>query len=347
MENPLVSVIIPVYRVESFLPKCLDSVINQTYKNIEVICIDDGSDDRSGVICDEYAKKDSRIKVIHKNNEGVGAARYEGVKIMDGTYATFVDPDDYISPNAIGLLVDKAIEYDVELVVAQHYNKKGESITPFHSSASSGFYDRIAIEKMLKTNFFVDHIPGKDAICLTLWGKLFKKEGLKEGLKEGIGYKLSQDSICLFAMMKIIQTLYVLDDYIYYYVFHPSQASKAPKNIWWKYQVLSWKKVSSLDEKGYLVNQIPTKLLQDFKSAVIAMTQGNDYKQYRKLAVEARKDDFHKQQLWNNHHALAYGMTSKTLLHLMRWRCYFIIWMILHFHLIDKIVHFNSIIKNI
>ena len=94
-KEPLISVIIPVYRVERFLSRCIDSVIGQTYKNLEIILVDDGSPDRCGDICDEYACKDQRIKVIHKENGGVSSARNAGLDIAKGAYVTFIDSDDY------------------------------------------------------------------------------------------------------------------------------------------------------------------------------------------------------------------------------------------------------------
>ncbi len=338
MDKPLVSIIIPIYRVEAFLPRCLDSVLNQTYGNMEVICIDDGSPDRCGIICDEYAAKDSRLKVIHKKNEGVALARYDGVRYMKGEYAVFIDPDDYISQNAIRILVEKAVESGVELVAAQHYDKKGEMIKPFLNSALAGYYDRKAIEKMLKTNFFFDKTFGNDAICLTLWAKLFKKTCLERSLKEGIGYNISEDTICLFAIMKSIQSLYVVDDYVYYYVSHPSQVTKCSKNIWWRYHVEAWKKINSLDVDGYLNSQLPTKMLHDFRVVVFSLVHENSLRQFREFADDVRNDTFIKQQLWDNHDVVAFGMKSKALLYLMRWRCFLTIWFIGHYHLFGYLI---------
>lgn len=99
-EDIKISVIIPVYNVEKYLRQCVDSIINQTYKNIEIILIDDGSTDSCPVICDEYAVKDDRIKVIHKKNAGVSAARNDGLKEITGDYVTYVDSDDWLDLEA-------------------------------------------------------------------------------------------------------------------------------------------------------------------------------------------------------------------------------------------------------
>ncbi len=96
MNNSMISVIVPVYNVEKYLSKCLDSIINQTYQNLEIICVDDGSTDSSPMILEEYAKKDSRIKIITRQNGGLSAARNTGVKNATGEFVSFVDSDDWI-----------------------------------------------------------------------------------------------------------------------------------------------------------------------------------------------------------------------------------------------------------
>lgn len=114
--NQLISIIVPVYNVEKYISKCIDSVIAQTYKDYELILVDDGSTDNSGKICDEYALKDSRIKVIHKKNEGVTATRDRGVKEAKGEFLFFIDGDDYITENALELFTNKQKENDADLV---------------------------------------------------------------------------------------------------------------------------------------------------------------------------------------------------------------------------------------
>ena len=99
--TPLITVIVPIYNVENYLKKCLNSIINQQYKKLEILLIDDGSTDLSGKIADEYAVKDNRIKVVHKENGGLSDARNYGLKIMTGEYVTFIDSDDYVTEDYI------------------------------------------------------------------------------------------------------------------------------------------------------------------------------------------------------------------------------------------------------
>ena len=113
----IITIIIPIYKVEEYLRKCLDSVINQTYTNLEIILVDDGSPDNCGNICDEYAKKDERIKVIHKENGGLSDARNVGIKNANGKYITFVDSDDYITKDYVGYLYNLIKENNVDLSI--------------------------------------------------------------------------------------------------------------------------------------------------------------------------------------------------------------------------------------
>ena len=112
-----VSVIVPVYNVEKYLNRCVDSIINQTYKNLEIILVDDGSTDNSAEICDEYKEKDSRIKVLHKTNGGLADARNAGLDIYTGAYVCFIDSDDYFVPNAIEEYAKKAVDENSDVVV--------------------------------------------------------------------------------------------------------------------------------------------------------------------------------------------------------------------------------------
>ena len=116
IEDKMVSVIIPVFNVSDYLEKCVLSVIKQTYKNIEIILVDDGSTDQSGIICDKYREKDNRIKVLHKQNGGLSDARNAGIRIAKGEYISFVDSDDVISPIFIEIFLKVALKGECDIV---------------------------------------------------------------------------------------------------------------------------------------------------------------------------------------------------------------------------------------
>ncbi len=154
--SPKVSIIIPVYNTEEYLKKCLDSVINQTLNDIEIILIDDGSTDNSGKICNEYAEKDKRIKVIHQENQGQGRVRNEGLKIAKGEYIGFVDSDDWIALDFYEKLYDAAIDKKSEVTIAKtinFYDKNNKYIElPEHNETDIHFKD-VVWDSLYKKSF--------------------------------------------------------------------------------------------------------------------------------------------------------------------------------------------------
>lgn len=137
MHNSLVSVIVPVYNVEQYLEKCIESICNQIYRNLEIILVDDGATDRSGVICDEWIRKDPRIRVIHKENGGLSDARNAGIEIASGAWYMFVDSDDTITPDTIERLYEAAIAHSCEIAVCNMVRIYDDGATaPFYAPVS-------------------------------------------------------------------------------------------------------------------------------------------------------------------------------------------------------------------
>lgn len=177
--NPLVTVIVPVYKVEPYLRRCLDSIVNQTYKNLEIILIDDGSPDNCGVICDEYAENDKRIKVIHKENGGVSRARNEGINVAKGEYIAFVDSDDYIEPDLVEkscIAVEKSGSDFLKFGIFEEYYKSNgellsrEEVTPdnFIVNTKNEIYDRIVeLEQVPLFGYMCNSIYRKSRIKST------------------------------------------------------------------------------------------------------------------------------------------------------------------------------------
>ena len=141
MNDPLISVLVPVYKTEAYLTRCVSSICNQTYKNLEIILVDDGSPDRSGEVCDALAREDRRIRVIHKENGGLASARNAGIDAMTGEYAAFVDSDDYILPEMIRTLYDLCIRHQAQIACCgiervtdrghvNYFNEKTEDFLP-------------------------------------------------------------------------------------------------------------------------------------------------------------------------------------------------------------------------
>lgn len=168
--SPLVSIIIPVYNTELYLKKCLDSIVGQTYKELEIICIDDGSTDESGMIIDEYAQNDLRIKVIHKENGGESSARNVGLKIMTGQYVGFVDCDDWLELDMYEQLVSSIVEKDVDMVASAWFKSFDENEIRIINQlpVSSEVLTR---EELLNYIYKRDYYRG----FAYMWNKLYKR----------------------------------------------------------------------------------------------------------------------------------------------------------------------------
>ena len=174
MGKELISVIVPVYNAEKYLQKCLDSILEQTYQNLEIIIINDGSTDNSGQICQEYEKQDDRIIYIEKQNSGVSDTRNAGMDRMTGTYVTFVDSDDWLEPNYVKFLYEKVIEYQADIVVG-NYTSFNESNSVFYFHISTDYYEKVYDNKSVIPCLYDAKELLKSALIVP-WGKIYKKE---------------------------------------------------------------------------------------------------------------------------------------------------------------------------
>lgn len=181
--DALVSVIVPVYKVEKYIRKCLDSLAAQTYKNLEVIMIDDGSPDNCGAICDEYAQKYPFIKVIHQENRGYGGARNVGVAASKGKYITFVDSDDFVEPNYVEYLVNLLTDHDADIAIGgSRYAYEGVPVEPVKNNEST--VTEMDVEETLRR---MNYTKGFGA---TVWAKIYKREIIvKYPIPEGVYYE--------------------------------------------------------------------------------------------------------------------------------------------------------------
>ena len=155
-----VSIVVPCYKVEEYIRELIESLINQTLSDIEVILVDDGSPDQSGAICDEYASKDSRLRVIHKQNGGVGAARNDGLKAATSDYVIFVDSDDYLPENAIEILYQKARTTDADIVIGDinQVSSDGSKIGRFYAEPFT-VTEPAQIRELVRTVFYKNYCP--------------------------------------------------------------------------------------------------------------------------------------------------------------------------------------------
>lgn len=183
----MISIIVPVYKVEKYLPKCVESLMNQTFKDIEIILVDDGSPDRCPQICDEYAAKDGRIVVIHQPNNGVSAARNAGLDVAKGEMIGFVDPDDWVSPDMYEDMLNAMNRFDAELVVCgyDYYFENGEVDEKRKYMVKNN--ELISQKELLKR--FADMPP---TVRHGVWNKLFRSE-IVRSMRFMVGLHSSED----------------------------------------------------------------------------------------------------------------------------------------------------------
>ena len=257
--SPTISIIIPVYNVEPYLRVCLDSVLAQTYTDWEAILVNDGSKDKSGVICDEYAKKDSRFVVVHKQNEGVAKARITAFDHSKGDLITFIDADDYVDHRYLDILYDCIKKYDVDASCCQYYKVSNEYSSP-NIRAELGFFDKVGIRQILQTDFWYNVKTHNSGMPLYLCCKMIKREYAAEVLNAGDGYWYGEDQIGTLLLMYNISSIFISKEPLYYYVFHEGQAIKVMGKDRWDANVRVWNRMIALDKNDYLEGQISNRI---------------------------------------------------------------------------------------
>lgn len=210
--EPTVSIIVPVYNAEDYIGRCIESIINQEYEDFELLLVDDGSTDSSGGICDQYREKDSRIRVIHKENTGVSDTRNTAIKQARGTYLQFLDSDDWMTPDATKLFVRAADTWKCDLVIADFYRVSGERLS------QKGDIDE---DRVLTREEYAAHMMENPADFYygVLWNKLYRRDIIEK-------YQLHMDetiSWCedfMFNLEYILhaESFYALQTPVYYYV---------------------------------------------------------------------------------------------------------------------------------
>ena len=217
MDEKLVSVIIPAYNIEDYIGRCLDSIISQTYKNLEIIVVDDGSRDYTGEILDNYAKKDRRIKVIHKENGGVSSARNKGIEAAEGDYIGFIDGDDLIEPEMYKTLVDLLEEENADIAHCGYQMVFPDRIDYYHNTGK---------KKIQTTEEGLKDLLSGEMIEPGLVNKLYKKELIKNcRLNETV--KINEDLLMNYQLFKLSQKSVYYDITPYSYMIRSSSATGA------------------------------------------------------------------------------------------------------------------------
>ncbi len=216
MKKPIISVIVPVYNVEYYLPKCLDSILSQTFSNIEIICVNDGSTDGSRKILEQYSKKDSRIKIVDKKNGGLSSARNAGMKVAVGEFYSFVDSDDWIDNTMLEKLYENITTLNTEIsICAVHQfdetNQKIDDSNPYYTLE---FFDKSfdnAVFSYKETKPFIMDV------CVMAWNKLYRRSLIEKCNAEFPDGLIFEDGPFFFSIFFKTQRVSIVREFLYYY----------------------------------------------------------------------------------------------------------------------------------
>lgn len=242
MDKKLISVIIPVYNVEKYLRRCVESVLNQTYDNLEIILVDDGSLDKSGIICDEYARKDERVKTIHKKNGGLSSARNAGMKIASGEYMGFIDSDDDIETHMYEKMYDVAEKYNVDFVMSDYIRiEDEEKIFLKTTEIRGGYYSKADIKEIIYPQLIMNE-KLKYGPLLSVWHCLYRADFLKKNnLSFDEEVRWSEDNIfSAFAGYHASSFFYLKSEGLYHYYNNPGTITTGYRErAWTVYSVMN------------------------------------------------------------------------------------------------------------
>jgi len=239
MKQDLISVIVPVYNVEQYLERCINSILKQTYSNLEIILVDDGATDSSGDMCDVFAKKDERVKVIHKSNGGLSDARNEGMKIATGEYVAFIDSDDYVDTHYIEKLYKMCVNNQADIAVCGLCRTSEDNLVGSLSEDVVRYTNKQAMEQMLYQKKF----------NMTACAKLYKKF-LLEDILFPTG-KLYEDVNTTYKFVNKAENVVYTDDKLYFYYINPNSITQTDFNLRKMDYVVHMQEVLEFIEKEY------------------------------------------------------------------------------------------------
>lgn len=302
MLNNKVSIIIPVYNAEMFLKDCVDSIINQTYEDIEILLINDGSTDKTGNMCEEYAKKDQRIVVIHKENGGVSSARNVGINKSSGNYIMFVDSDDWIENDTIHFLVNIQEKNDYDIIMFGAYHENLVLNTIQKSNCKSRILDyNSEVKKILPILIKTEQIN-------PLWNKMYRSDIIKTNnitFEETIN--IAEDALFNYRFFLKINTCYILDECFYHYMIRNIESLTQRYNPR-KYNMLIWvndymqQELQKYTECNEVIKALKHIRVKNIYSCFLDLCNGK-----KKLAFKDKKriikDIITKETDWSKYHS--------------------------------------------
>lgn len=305
----MISIIVPVYKVEEFLNRCIDSLISQTYKDLEIILVDDGSPDNCGSICDEYAAIDNRIKVIHKTNGGLSSARNAGLKIAKGEYIAFVDSDDWVDPEMYEKLFELAQRYDADIVECglryfRPWKPERMFYEPENTKEVAVFTNIEALERL----YFGPQIHSD--ICIMVWNKLYRRS-LLANLNFADGFIHEDVDFTPKALFNANKVVKYYDSFYNYNIhlganstsgmkknFHKLESTyEMKKRTYDFFRKNSVAKISDFTEYAFLEAIIDVVISAHGKSEPFEQLSKKAFAEYRKLYNRIAQNEFCKPKI--------------------------------------------------
>lgn len=264
-QDILVSVIVPVYNVETLLGRCVDSILEQSYRNLEIILVDDGAKDSSGSICDDYAARDDRIRVIHKENGGLSSARNAGIDTARGEYFAFVDSDDWIEPDAVESLLSAALNHQVEMVVGGRYDVSGKT-----GEKTLGLCP--VKEEVVSSTEMIRRIFTWDNCDSASWDKLYHRRLFRQ-IRYPMG-KICEDVPVTYLIVLDAGKVALLDKPVYNYYHRPGSITN-----------------STVSEKNFHLSQHTSVILSFIRENHPELTKEATYLRVRSLMYSVMSVD--------------------------------------------------------
>lgn len=319
-----VSVIIPVYKVAAHLRACLESVQAQTFTDFEVVMVNDGSPDNCGAICDDFAAHDSRFRTLHQSNQGVSAARKNGLLASKAPFVTFLDADDYVAPTYIEALVKAQATHGADLVVVQNYNVREGEAPREHFRPVRGVFRGQAIRQLLATNALADRQTRLSGLPAFTWGKLYARHLIDQSIDTCQGLTLGEDVAMTQATLYRAHCVVVLPDYLYYYVERTGQATqKADLEILFPAYLNTWQRMADIDHEHLQTDQLRLRMWLILRSKLQCLShQLPPYPTFRKALAQLVETPFFYNRVLAQPHRSAITIIDHLRLLLLRHRCY-------------------------
>lgn len=286
----LFSVIVPIYKVEKYIRQCIESILNQTFTDFELILVDDGSPDGCPSICEEYALKDERVKVIHKDNGGLVSARKTGTEVAKGEYIVAIDGDDFVSLDMLQVFHEIICEKDYDLICCDHYNyfDNGKKIE-VHAKG----YRKSYLSENIREEIFPQLITAENGKRFppSIWAKAFKRHLYCEiQMQVPDKIKIGEDSCVTYPYIFKAQSLYIIDKCLYYYRQNNGSMTKLRKAFDWGEVLLRAEYYSKFMPDEIFIRQIARISVHSMFNVAVTEFYENTYKVARRNIKQKLKD---------------------------------------------------------